>query len=656
MISATYPLRRAAAFARLGARAAASRALFRLHTPIALLVALLQRTPVDRVATAAEETIAHAPLSMWLQSAFTVAASLGAIDSMAGATALVATTDSPLAVTVGNSVTVGFTVSNTINIGSWKITGAIPPGLTLSAREGGNSLNGPGTLDATTPGMPDGYGGTTGGNSTTTPILSGTPTQAGNYTFTLQAFEFGSLSGLASNTFNYSVNVTSAVTTSAPSFTAQPQSASAAAGGSVTLTVTVSGSPTPTLQWMKNGTAINGATSTSLTLSNVQSSDAANYTVVATNSAGSATSSAATVTVSAAGTAPTIATQPIPIIISVGSTATFTVVAAGSPAPTIQWTKNGTAISGATSATLTIPNAQTSDTATYAAIATNSAGTATSSSAQLTVNPVPTSALTAWMTNLSVRANMSAGQTMIVGLTVTGGAENILVRGGGPALAKIGLPLSVDMVDPNLALYPPGASAPTLTNDNWDPSLANTFASVGAYPFDVGSKDSAFVQNMQAGNTIWAQGTGPGNVLVEAYALGSGSSPRLSNISARNHVGTGGDILIAGFFVTGSGTRRLLIRGVGPRLAELFGLGGTLADPLLEIYNSNNVKIAVNDNWDSSLTTTFNQVGAFGLTPGSKDAAIVVDLPAGTSYTAQVKGADGGTGEALVEVYEVPVP
>src|SRR5476649_2460695 len=102
---------------------------------------------------------------------------------------------------------VAFTVTNTINIASWRISGSLPPGMTISAIEnGGVMLTGPGTLDASTPGMDDGYGGSTGGNMTTTQVLSGSPTKAGNYTFSLQAFEFASLSGLASDTFDFTVN------------------------------------------------------------------------------------------------------------------------------------------------------------------------------------------------------------------------------------------------------------------------------------------------------------------------------------------------------------------------------------------------------------------------------------------------------------------
>jgi hypothetical protein len=125
----------------------------------------------------------------------------------------------------------------------------------------------------------------------------------------------------------------------------------------------------------------------------------------------------------------------------------------------------------------------------------------------------------------------------------------------------------------------------------------------------------------------------------------------LINVSARNRVGTGDDVLIAGFTLAGSGAKPLLIRAVGPGLAA-FGVPGTLADPKLEIYNGAGVKVAENDTWDPALAATFGSVGAFALPGGSRDAALRTELPPG-SYTALVKGSDGGTGEALIEVYEL---
>jgi len=146
------------------------------------------------------------------------------------------------------------------------------------------------------------------------------------------------------------------------------------------------------------------------------------------------------------------------------------------------------------------------------------------------------------------------------------------------------------------------------------------------------------------------KGFGSGVVLVELYDAGAGNSPRLANVSARNHVGTGGDLLIAGFVVDGVGPKSVLIRAVGPTLAA-FGVQGTLADPKLQIFQGERL-VAENDDWSPSLATAFGRVGAFSLVAGSLDAALTLTLQPG-AYTAQITGVNGGTGEALVEIYEL---
>jgi hypothetical protein len=223
------------------------------------------------------------------------------------------------------------------------------------------------------------------------------------------------------------------------------------------------------------------------------------------------------------------------------------------------------------------------------------------------------------------------------------------VRAAGPALAAFGL--STVMADPRLELY--NGPDMVLANNDWSGNLGSTFASVGAFGFTNGSKDAAFVESINAAYSIQAKGTGPGVILVEAYDTGEATAARLVNVSARNRVGTGDDILIAGFALSGSGAKRLLIRAIGPTLgAPPFNVPGVLSNPKFEIYNSAGVKVTENDDWDPSLATTFLGVGAFSLNLGSRDAALVTTLPSG-SYTVQVKGADGGTGEALIEIYEV---
>jgi hypothetical protein len=167
------------------------------------------------------------------------------------------------------------------------------------------------------------------------------------------------------------------------------------------------------------------------------------------------------------------------------------------------------------------------------------------------------------------------------------------------------------------------------------------------------SLDAALLADVNGARTVQVKGTGAGVVLVELYDTGTTNSPRLINVSARNQVGTGDNILIFGFVINGTDSKRLLIRGVGPTLAA-FGVGGTLADPQFDVFREGStVAVAHNDNWDPSLASTFTAVGAFALTAGSRDAALVTSLAPG-AYTVQVSGVNNGTGEALVEIYEVP--
>jgi len=221
----------------------------------------------------------------------------------------------------------------------------------------------------------------------------------------------------------------------------------------------------------------------------------------------------------------------------------------------------------------------------------------------------------------------------------------------GPTLGAFGV--GGAMTDPRLELY--NGQIRVFANDDWPQTLSSVFPTVGAFALGNGSKDAGFLQTVEGTRSIMAQGTGAGVVLVEAYDTGAPSAARLVNVSARNRVGTGDDILIAGFNISGpAGTapKPLLIRAVGPGLAAL-GVPGTLADPKLEIFDSGGAKVVENDSWNASLAAVFSSVGAFALPAVSRDAALVVSLPPGT-YTAQVSGVGGLTGDAIIEVYELP--
>jgi hypothetical protein len=147
--------------------------------------------------------------------------------------------------------------------------------------------------------------------------------------------------------------------------------------------------------------------------------------------------------------------------------------------------------------------------------------------------------------------------------------------------------------------------------------------------------------------------------LVEVYDATAGAIPlsqRVVNISTRATAGTGDNTLIAGFYVSGSVPKRVLVRGIGPALTQ-FGVTGALARPQLSIAAGSSV-VAQNAGLASSsdaaaIVSAASQVGAFALPANAADAAILINLAPG-AYTAQVSGVGGATGVALIEVYEVP--
>ena len=638
-----------------------------INPAAAALITLLQRSPAVRFFVATDELVAVSPIGAVLKSTLAAVATLGAYDTLAGATILSTTQASPLSAKVGVPITpVAITVTNTINIGSWKVDGSLPPGLTLTAVEGGNMLTGPGLLDATTPGMSDGYGGTTGGNTATTPVLSGTPTTAGSYTMNLTAYEFGGATGLVANTFPYTVVVTAASTGTAPSFTTQPQDQTVTAGAGITFAAAANGSPAPTYQWNFNGTPIAGATNATYSITSAQSANAGSYSVTATNSAGSVTSAASVLTVNpvvVVSNAPAFTTQPIAVAVVSGSTVALTAAASGSPS--YQWAKNGTAIPGATHATFLLNGATSANAGNYTCTATNSGGSATSNPAALSI--VATTDL-GRLTSLSTRAVVGTGSdVLIVGFVVSGagtaGTKPLLIRGTGPTLSSFGV--SGVLADPMLTLYQ--GSTVVAANDNWggDAQITAQDAAAQAFPMaSASSLDSALYISNLASNTysavIAGNNNGTGVALAEVYDLTSSGSytlttPRLTALSTRVKVGTGDNILIVGFAIGGSSAKTVLIRASGPALDQ-FGVPATLPDPTLTLYRSDSTAIVVNNGWagDPQIASTTAAVQTFTWSSASShDSALLITLPPG-SYSAGVAGASGDTGVALVEVYEVP--
>ncbi len=162
-----------------------------------------------------------------------------------------------------------------------------------------------------------------------------------------------------------------------------PSDQTATAGNAATFTVGAAGTAPLTYQWAKGGVDIPGATSSAYTIASAATGDAGSYTVTVTNLLGSSTSAAATLTVN---TLPVFTTHPASQTVSVGGSASFTAAATGSPTPTWQWSHDGVPIVGATSATYSIGTVLGVDAGSYAATATNAAGSVSSNAATLTVN------------------------------------------------------------------------------------------------------------------------------------------------------------------------------------------------------------------------------------------------------------------------------
>jgi uncharacterized protein (TIGR02145 family) len=170
-----------------------------------------------------------------------------------------------------------------------------------------------------------------------------------------------------------------------PSIITQPSTQTVSAGQTVTFSVVVTGSTPITYQWQKDGANISGATSSSYSIANPFAANAGSYSVVASNSVGSVTSNTANLTFNVS---PSISTHPLTQTVNAGQSVTFSVLATGTATLIYQWNKNGTNISGATSANFTISNTASDDAGSYTVVVINNIGSMTSNSAILTVNGV----------------------------------------------------------------------------------------------------------------------------------------------------------------------------------------------------------------------------------------------------------------------------
>ena len=607
-----------------------------IHFPGLWLALLLQRAPALRQAAVAAEDMSPSRIVQLLRAAFAGSVSLGAVHSLAGATQLVANPKSPLTVATGASVQVAMTISGAQTAAaSWSVTGSVPPGL---------SFNG---------------GATRGTVNASTLVLSGTPTTPGSYIINLQAWEKVNASGDRSSVFPYTVVVTGATLT-APRITTEPANQTVEPGADVTFTVVATGSPEPAYLWRKNNVTIAGATSASLTLRGVQADAAGNYVVVISNSVGSVSSRAATLAVNAPAVAGSLITAaPQSQYVAPGASVMFSVTASGSGL-SYQWSRDGSVIPGATQSTYSVPSASAAAMGFYGVTVRAATGATESALAILSLRSGGTSRLV----NVSTRGYVPPGGALTPGFVLQGNARKpVLIRAIGPTLAAFGV--GGTLADPVMEVIPLGESAAVASNDNWggSPALSTAFSKVGAFALAAASSGDASVEASlpvtgAKGYTVRITGkdaNASGIALAEVYDEdGVAGSVRLVNVSTSGFVGAGDQALVPGFFIGGDAPKLLLIRAVGPGLAQ-FGVPETLADPQLSVTPlGKDFAVASNDNWGGTadLRAAFTAAGAFSLPAGSGDAAVLVRLPPG-GYTVVVSGVANTTGTALVEVYDL---
>ncbi len=325
------------------------------HVPLGLLVAFLQRTPAARFLVAGDLARIASPAGQ-LVPAITTVVALGAIDSLAGATAFVGVTN-PVVGRVGTPLQIGFTYTGapTEPTNFKLVSGALPPGLNFI----------PAPVGAT---IPSGR-----------PVIAGTPTQSGNFTIRVQGFDAVGYTTDPLEPLPTIVFQIAAAAAAAPAITASPLAQTVNVGATVVFSVQATDAQS--YQWRRNGAAIIGATSSSLTLTNVQTSDSGSYSVAVSNPVGSTVSAEVGLVVTLANTLPVVVAPPASQSVGVGGSVAFNAAATGGA--TWQWQANGTAIPGATGATLTVNNVGPAGAGLYTVTSTNNIGATVSPAAIL---------------------------------------------------------------------------------------------------------------------------------------------------------------------------------------------------------------------------------------------------------------------------------
>jgi uncharacterized delta-60 repeat protein len=249
------------------------------------------------------------------------------------------------------------------------------------------------------------------------------------------------------------------------------------------------------------------------------------------------------------------------------------------------------------------------------------------------------------MANISTRANVRTGQRVeIAGFIVTGNApKKVIVRAIGPSLQSFGI--ASTLANPLLELRNSGGTI-VARNDNWRDTQESEIVTTGIAPTD--PSESAIVTTLTPGSyTAVVQGVngGEGVAIAEIYDLDPASDSALANISTRAFV-ENNNLMISGLIVHGTETANLVVRALGPSLADT--ITGPLENPILSIYDQSGTLVATNDDWKTSQKS---ELELRGLGPADDRESAVLTTLTPASYTAVIRSADAQNGVALIEVY-----
>jgi pectin methylesterase-like acyl-CoA thioesterase len=252
--------------------------------------------------------------------------------------------------------------------------------------------------------------------------------------------------------------------------------------------------------------------------------------------------------------------------------------------------------------------------------------------------------------NISTRLALGNGHPVGIGGFIITGTEpkKVIVRAIGPSLSASGL--ENVLADPVLEIHGGPGNTLIAMNDNWrrDPVSVAELEAVGMEP--TRWRESAKVATLPPGayTAVVAGKNGTtGTAVVEVYDGDLKADSQLANISTLGFVGAEDDVLIGGF-VVGTGLAEVVVRALGPSLAQ-FDVADPIADPTLELHDGNG-SVTTNDDWQTG--DDVDSIPASLQPPDPRESALHLSLPPG-NYTAVVRGKSGAVGMALVEAYNL---